>query len=194
MLFDATGLHAYHPETGIRQWSYDWGDGSDEQVNVCQPAAINEQEILISSGYGRGSALIDVVESDHGIWSVKTQWKSKRLRSKFASIVIKDGFAYGLDEGILACIDLSNGERRWKRGRLGHGQLLLCNDALIIQCESGEIALVRADPDTYQLIRQIKCFNDRSWNYPILVGNRLLCRNDREAVCFEITNRESGER
>ncbi len=36
-----------------------------------------------------------------------------------------DGYAYGKEGGLLKCIDLKTGERKWKEGRYGKGQILL---------------------------------------------------------------------
>ena len=68
------------------------------------------------------------------------------MRCKFNSPVMRDGHVYGLDEGLLACLDLKTGRRLWKKGRYGFGQLLLVGDTLLIQAEDGVIHLVKATP------------------------------------------------
>ena len=185
LVFDAVGLHAYDAINGQHQWSFDWGDNSDEQVNVCQPVVIDSNRILISSGYGRGSAMLQI-EKSADRWRAVPIWKSKRLRSKFSSIVIKDGYAFGLDEGILTCIELTSGRRVWKSGRYGHGQLLLSGNVIFVQAEKGELVLVEASPERFRELRRVEALSDRTWNYPVLVREHLLIRNDREAVCFQV--------
>jgi outer membrane protein assembly factor BamB len=44
------------------------------------------------------------------------------MKSKFAHLYAHDGNLYGLDDGILACVNLADGAQRWKEGRYGHGQ------------------------------------------------------------------------
>ena len=74
-------------------------------------------------------------------------WSNQRaLKSKFTNLVIREGHAYGLSDGILECVDLSDGKRRWKKGRFGHGQILGVDDLLLVQAESGEVVLVEATP------------------------------------------------
>ncbi len=197
LIFDAIGLHGHDAATGVTLWSFPWGDNSDEQVNVGQPVIVPEAMrasqagsethlLLISSGYGRGSALLSVARDAAGEWAAHEMWTSKALKSKFSSVVIRDNHAYGLDDGILCCIALEDGTRRWKSGRYGYGQLILVNDCLLIQAEMGSLAIVKADPHAFQEIATLKALNDRTWNQPVISGRHLLVRNDREAVCFEL--------
>jgi len=108
------------------------------------------------------------------------------MKSEFSNIVTRDGFAYGLDDGILACIDVATGERKWKDGRYGHGQVLLINDLLLIQTESGAVALAEASPACFREIAQIPALSAKTWNVPTIGGGCLLVRNDLEAVCYKL--------
>ena len=197
VIFDAAGLHGYEAETGRWRWTFLSGDNSDEEVNVSQPVILPFDEtpsssdlpanrLLISAGYGRGSTLINVSRTDSGEWKTKAIWQTKSLKSKFSDVIVHDGHAFGLDEGILTCISIDDGTRRWKNGRYGYGQLILVNETLLIQTESGQIALVPADPRQYQELSSLEALHDRTWNQPVLAGRYLLVRNDREAVCFEL--------
>ncbi len=203
LVFDGIGLHGHDSTTGETLWSLPWGGTSDQQVNVGQPILVPPETgsqliqpedsaldlFLISSGYGRGTALMSLMQRADHRWEARERWQSKSLKSKFSSIVIKDLFAYGLDEGILTCISLRDGSRKWKRGRYGYGQILLVNDVLLIQAESGRVHLVWASPASYQEVASLKGLADRTWNQPTLAGPYLLLRNDREAVCYLLPTR-----
>ena len=58
------------------------------------------------------------------------QTEGEAFRSA-ANLVQRDGFLYGLDDGIFACVDLADGSQRWKEGRYGHGQGLLVRDLFL---------------------------------------------------------------
>ena len=186
MIHDAVGMYAYHVDSGDVLCQFEWGRDSDEQVNACQPAVVNENHILLSSGYGVGSVLVRIDRKHDTQWSASEVWQTIQLKSKFQSIIVRDDFAYGLDEGILTCIDLKTGDRTWKKGRYRYGQLILVNDSLVIQNESGDVSIVAANPVRYQPLATIPALTDRTWNHPVVAGGRLLVRNDREAVCFEL--------
>ena len=59
-------------------------------------------------------------------------------------VAVRDGYFYGLDDGLLACVEVESGERKWKGGRYGSGQTLLVDDLVLIQTESGSRKAVAA--------------------------------------------------
>ena len=68
------------------------------------------------------------------------------MKNQFTSSVLHEGFIYGLDESILACVDAATGELKWKGGRYGYGQVILASGHLIVLTEQGDLVLVRATP------------------------------------------------
>ncbi|MFK7738627.1 MAG: oxidoreductase, partial [Pirellulaceae bacterium] len=145
----------------------------------------SKSQVLISSGYGRGTALIEVTkEGDE--WQSEQLWLSNRLKSKMSNFVVHDGYAYGLDSGILACVSIEDGKRQWKGGRYGHGQILLVGQQLLIQAESGEVVMVEAAPDKHKELGRFQALDGKTWNHLALAGNILLVRNDHRAAAFEL--------
>jgi len=96
------------------------------------------------------------------------------------------GYVYGLDDGILACVDAETGDRMWKGGRYGHGQVLLASGHLLITTERGQLVLVRATPESHQEVAALPAVSGRTWNNPAIAEGILLVRNDRQAVAFDI--------
>ena len=100
--------------------------------------------------------------------------------------MLHDGYVYGLDERILTCLDAATGQRRWKGGRYGYGQLILADGYLIIQCENGDLALVEATPQAHRELSRVEALNAKTWNHPALADGKLLIRNDRRMMCFDL--------
>jgi outer membrane protein assembly factor BamB len=168
---------------GAELWSVKWPSRSNGDANVSQPIAIDESHVLLSKGYGSGSQLLKITKDDSG-WSAKPVWKSEGvLRTKFTSCVVKDGHAYGLNDGILECVNLENGKRTWKKGRYRHGQVLLVGDTMLITAENGSIVLVATDPKELRELASLQVIGDVTWNTAALTGDRLLMRNSDEAAC-----------
>ena len=93
-----------------------------------------------------------------------------------------------MDAGIFTCIDLKTGERKWKGGRYGKGQVLLLENSslLLIAAESGEVVLLRADSNEYAEVASFKALEGKTWNHPVVVGDRLFLRNSQEAAAYQL--------
>lgn len=195
LIFDGEGIDGHSLAGGTRRWRHPWVSNPAEKNNVCQPVVIDDDltdestRVFIASGYGQGCILLEVQRNGEQ-FSVRELWTNRNLKAKFSSVVTRDGYIYGLDERILVCLDLASGKRAWKQGRYGFGQLMLVGNLLLIQAESGDIALVDAASDGYREFDRIAALNGRTWNHPVLAGHFLLVRNDREAICYELPTEE----
>ena len=116
------------------------------------------------------------------------------MKPDFNDYVAHKGCLYGFDHNIFACIDLETGKRNWKKGRYGNGQVLLLPDAdqLLVLTENGDVVVVRANSKNLEELARMKVLNDKTWNHPVLVNNRLYVRNGEEAVCLELPLAEVG--
>jgi outer membrane protein assembly factor BamB len=130
--------------------------------------------------------LLTVKAGSDGKLVATEAWKNLRMKTQFNSAAARDGCIYGLDDGMLACVEIANGERKWKEGRYGSGQTLLVDDLAVIQSETGDVVLVEAKPDGCKELGRISALKDKTWNHPTLAGRYLLVRNNEEAVCYEL--------
>jgi outer membrane protein assembly factor BamB len=108
------------------------------------------------------------------------------MRNKFNSSVLFDGYIYGLDESIMACIDVMTGERMWKGGRYGYGQLLLAGDHIVVLTESGEVVLVKETPQGHEEVAMFQALTGKTWNVPAIADGILLVRNQTEMAAYNI--------
>jgi outer membrane protein assembly factor BamB len=172
------------PENGSLLWSYTWD--TDNGINVSQPIIVDKNRFFISSGYGKGAALVEVKGAGN-TYTATTVWENKNMKNKFNSSVLHNGYIYGLDEGILVCLDVNTGERKWKEGRYGYGQIILAGNYLIVTSDQGGVALVKASPDKYTELARFVAVEGRTWNYPAIADGRLLVRNSNEMAAFDIS-------
>lgn len=191
LILDGAGLSSYEIRTGRPLWFFEWITQDAQRINTTQPIVLadwgrpEKDQIFISTGYGKGCAMLKLSYAD-GKFAVEELWSNANLRSKFADMVIRDEYLYGLDEGILCCLDLATGKRKWKGGRYGHGQLLLVGDLLLIQDEQGPVVLAEATPDGLKELGRIEALTQRTWNTLTLSGSTLIVRNDVEAAAYEL--------
>ena len=171
------------PEDGSLLWSHTWD--TDMGINVSQPIMVDKNRFFISAGYGKGAALVEVTGSGKE-FSSRTVWENINMKNKFNSSVLYEGYVYGLDEGILTCLDVNTGARKWKGGRYGYGQVILASGHLIVSTDTGELALVKATPQQYSEVARFAAIEGKTWNIPAIAGGKLLVRNANEMAAYNI--------
>jgi outer membrane protein assembly factor BamB len=178
------GLTFVDPAEGKLLGQYDWRFAG---YRVVQPLVVGESSVLLGTPMGTGTRRIEVRFRDDELVA-EQEWTSRRMNPYYNDYVAHEGYLYGFDNNIFACVDLETGERVWKQGRYGNGQVLLLPDAdqLLVTSEDGELVLLRATPDTHEELARYQVLEGRTWNHPVLVGNRLYVRNGEEAACYEM--------
>lgn len=170
-------------DEGKLLWDFPWETSYD--INSAQPLIVSQNRFFISAGYGHGAALVEVSKTGNG-FTARALWQNVAMKNKFNSSVLYQGYIYGLDEAILACIDAETGERKWKGGRYGYGQVLLASGHLIVLTETGDVALVQATPKQHNEVARFSAIEGKTWNHPALASGRLLVRNTTQMACFRI--------
>jgi outer membrane protein assembly factor BamB len=184
LAFTAERLVGLSPDRGELLWEFPWK--TQYGVNASQPLLLGDDRVFISTGYGTGAASIHVSRDPSGAYSVRELWRSHRMKNQFTSSLLHEGFIYGLDEAILACIDAATGGIKWKGGRYGYGQVMLVDGHLIVVTEAGDLALVRATPDAHVELARFPAIDGKSWNHPAMSGGFLLIRNASEMAAFDL--------
>ena len=178
-----TGLRFLNAQDGATIWDYEW---SVENYRATQPL-VSGDAVLVSTSLGLGTRRL-AVKHEAESWSVTEDWTSLDMKPDFNDFVEYEGNVYGFDGNIFACMDLTSGKRRWKKGRYGNGQVLLLTDAgqLLLVSEQGDLVLLKADPAKLIEVARMPAIEGKTWNHPVLVGNRLYLRNGAESACFEL--------
>jgi len=186
VLMSAIGATGVAPADGKLLWKYAWESGT----RIMQPVVTAEGDLVITAGDamgGVGMRRIAISKGSAG-WSAEQRWTSSGIKPSFNDSVVLNGYVYGFDGGILACIDVRDGARKWKGGRYGQGQMILLRDQglLLVTSEEGQLALVKAAPDQFTELGHIPALEGKTWNHPVLAGDRLLVRNGDEMIAFRL--------
>ena len=183
LMVNGHSVTGHDPHNGEILWEYPW---PDEFAKATQPLVVDTNRVFIAAGYGVGCVMLNIERSAAGVWSATAHWKNRNLKPKFTNLVRRGHYVYGLDDGVLACVNLEQGNREWKEGRYGHGQILLVDDLLLIQAESGDVALVEISPQGLRQRARFRALQGKTWNNPVLLRDLLLVRNDLEAACYRL--------
>jgi outer membrane protein assembly factor BamB len=183
VLLKSNGAISVALADGKLLWEHAWPG-----VPIVQPAVTSSGDVLISVSESSGIRRLAVAQGSGG-WTVQERWTSEELIPWFNDFVVHKGHAYGFNGSTLACIDLENGNLKWKGKRYGYGQLVLLSDQdlLLVLSEQGGLALVKATPDQFTSLAEFPALEGKTWNHPVLAGDVLLVRNDHEMAAFRLS-------
>jgi outer membrane protein assembly factor BamB len=184
LMHDTVSLAAYSISDGSKLWLLP--STSALSMPMLQPHAIDNDSLVISTEPG-ATRLKATHEEDK--WSVEPAWVSTNLRAGFNDFVLRDGCIFALDDGVLCCIDLADGKRLWKKGRVGHGQILSLPDQnlFLVSTDKGELILVTADREGYKELGRIQAIEGKTWNGPVLAEGRVFLRNGEEMAAYDLS-------
>jgi outer membrane protein assembly factor BamB len=188
LILNEATASGHDPKTGKVLWEHDRPGRTNADPNVSQAVPFEEDKVLLSKGYGGGGLLLKLTPADGGVFQTQVTWKNPRvLKTKFSNVAVLNGFAYALSDGVLECVDLRDGQSKWRQGRYKHGQILRVVDLLLVLSEDGEVVLVEATPDRpNNVLGRFQAIEGLTWNNLALYGPYLLVRNAEEAACYKL--------
>ncbi|MGB7346860.1 MAG: PQQ-binding-like beta-propeller repeat protein [Pirellulaceae bacterium] len=170
--------------TGIELWRQRWL--TTFGCNAADPI-VSENRVFLSSGYNRGSALLDISSGDP-----RVIWKNKEMQNQISTSLLIDGFLYGIhgdvDAGTeLRCMELATGEIKWTEASFQPSAIAAAGERLIIVNAEGELIFGKASSDQFTAISNHKVLNGKHWTSPVLSDGLLYCRSvDGVLVCFDL--------
>jgi outer membrane protein assembly factor BamB len=186
-----TSLVSVSPTEGRLYWRYPWE--TDYHANVATPISFRadlgnriSDYLFISTGYGKGCALLKVLTDAKGLPRVEKVFETTRMRNKFSTSVLCGEHLYGFDEDFLTCMAVRTGNVAWRQRGFRRGSLLVADGLLIILGENGKLALAEATPHGYREKASL-IFSDRKcWTVPVLTGGRLYLPDEKQVVCLSL--------
>ena len=186
VLHTAVGAVGIDQQDGSVLWKFDFTNEWNNNATQVLKLPSSQHEIVISTGYKGGAARVRVTKKD-GVLSASEVWRThSTLRTKFCNLTLFGDLLVSLDNGIMVGVDANTGRRTWKRGRYGHGQLLKVGKHLLVVEEFGSLRLLQPDSSGPNELGKYEVLSGKTWNHPILVGDRFYVRNDREIVCLRL--------
>ena len=180
------GLAAFDPLKGTLLWQHDW-PLKDGMARVIQPALVDQSSLLIGTGFGMGVRRVRV-DREGDAWKVKEEWTTRSIKPYYNDLVVHKGYLYGFDGNFFTCVSLENGKSKWRQRGYGNGQVLLLADQelLLIISETGEVALVQANPEEHKELGRFQAIEGKTWNHPVVAHGKLYVRNGAEAACYQV--------
>jgi outer membrane protein assembly factor BamB len=183
VFLSAEGLSGVSAESGERRWSAPWRTELD--VNAATPLFVPRNGFFVSSGYGVGSALIEVAR-DGADWTAAPLWRSTTMRNHFGTSVLSGLDVFGFDENLLTSISVLNGTRHWQTRGYGKGTLVLADGHLLVLGDRGGLGLVEATAAEFREKAKVPLLSGRCWTAPSLSDGVLYLRNQKEMVAIRV--------
>jgi outer membrane protein assembly factor BamB len=180
------GLTAFGPASGQVLWLHKWE--LDGMARVVQPTVVGEGDVLLGTGFGFGTKRVHVDKTGDN-WATNEIWTTRAIKPYYNDLVVHKGHAYGFDNDFFTCINLADGKSKWRERGYGNGQVLLLadQDLLLVVAETGEVALVEANPAGHKELGQFKALEGKTWNHPVIAHGKLFVRNGVEAASYQLT-------
>jgi len=184
-IFAAKSIAIIDHKVGKVLKEYKWETNYD--VNAADPIPLPNDQIFISSDYGKGCGVIDF-SGDNG----KLVWGHKKVKSQFMAPVIWEGYIYCLTEksnkkGKLVCLDPKTGDIQWEEKISHPGTIFIAKDKLVNFDGKGKLSIVALNPKKYELLASASLLKGRCWTTPTLANGNLYVRNAKgKLICYKV--------
>lgn len=144
-------------------------------MNILTPLVMGENQVFTST-YQGGSFLFELAQSDTG-WTCTQKWQA-RTQGYMSSPVLVNGHIYlHLRNQRFVCLDPATGNELWKTDKYGqYWSMVAAGDRILALDEQGELLLIRANPEKFELLDQKKVADSTAWAHVALAGNQLFVR------------------
>ncbi len=150
----------------------------------------SEGIIYCSSDYAKtNSGLVALKLSDDGK-SVSIEWRNENFKNLMGGIIVTDGHIYGsmYRKNLWCCLDASDGKILYSSDKFGDGNIIMADGMFYCYSEKGEIALVTADPASFNVISrfQITLGSDQHWSHTVIYQGRLYVRHGNALIVYNL--------
>ncbi|MGF1582821.1 MAG: PQQ-binding-like beta-propeller repeat protein [Gemmataceae bacterium] len=201
LFMTGNGIGGLSPQDGSKYWWYDWR--TPHKVNAATPIVARDH-VFISSGYGRGCALLKIGPKDDETIGSQLVYATRGMNNHFNSSVLHDEHLYGFDDQYLTCMNLRTAKVKWKvratqdAKNLGKGSVLLVKSPkppeesftknhLIVLSDTGRLVFAKAQPEKYEQLHEVQVFQrGECWTVPTLAKGRLYLRSKHRLVCLDL--------
>ncbi len=165
-------------------------------IPIAAPTDCGGGRLFVTGGYKAGSVMLQVKKASE-TFQVEELFRLDDQGSILHNAVLHDGHVYvnantkRTFDGLM-CVDLT-GRVKWQTGKdpnCEKGNLILAGDLIyILDGRTGVLRLVRATPEKYTELAQAKVFRPKApvWAPMALVDGKLLCRDQAELKCLDVS-------
>lgn len=154
-------------------------------MNIITPVVY--QGKILTTTYGGASRLLQPVLQD-GAWKVEELWQNK-LQGYMSTPVLVGNRAYvHLRNQRFACLNLDTGKEDWITTPFGkYWSLVKQGDRLLALDETGDLRLIHANPERFELIDAVHLTDQPAWAHLAVAGDEILVRDQSGLTVYRWT-------
>lgn len=170
---------------GKMLWSFPFTNRFFEHPNT---PVYGDGMLLCTSSYGVGSVMLRLKD---GGKSVEKVWDSVDLDSRTGHMIKIGNYAYGSGDykkGSWYCVDWKTGKPLYKDRSIATGVTIAADGMLYCYSEKGEMALVKANPNKFEIVSQfsITLGTEQHWAHPVIYKGVLYVRHGATLMAYKI--------
>lgn len=153
-------------------------------MNILTPTVLGDK--VFTSSYQNKS--FGYVISKKGNSFVSTEEWSSPSRAYMSSPVVINNHAYlHLQNKTVACFDIKAGETKWvAKKRFGdYWSMIGCGDKMLALDSRGVLYLLKANPEKFEMLGEVKLDTNDSWAHLGISGNRLFVRGLKSMTAYD---------
>jgi hypothetical protein len=186
------GVLSVAADDGRVLWTYN--KVANGTANIPTPI-VDDDYIFASSGYNTGAALLHLTKDGTGVQAEEVYFlKAGDFENHHGGMVKVGDYVYaghGHNNGFPACIEMKTGKNMWDKERgagTGSAAVVFADGDLYFRYESGEMALIEATPDGYNLKSQYRpaSVKGKGWPHPAIVDGKLYLRDQDVLMCYDV--------
>ena len=171
-------------KTGKQLWSFAYNNSRNIHPNT---PVYSDNCLLCAYGYGKGSIMLKL--SDGGR-KVEQVWENTEFDPKTGGAVKVGNYVYasGDNNKYWFCLDWKTGETKYKDNSIAVGAVIAADGMLYCYSDKGEMALVKATPDKFDIISQfpITLGTEQHWAHPVIYKGILYVRHGNTLMAYNI--------
>lgn len=145
--------------------------------------------VFVAAGYGVGCKAFKVGLAGDQMRATEA-YAGPQFQIHHGGMVLVGEHVYGLhDQGTLKCIELATGKQVWQDRSVGKGSIAYADGHLYCRGESGQIALVEANPAEFKskgTFTPAEKNGSKCWAHPVVSGGRLLIREGDTLTAYNL--------
>ncbi len=171
-------------KTGEKLWAFPYNNMRDIHPNT--PVYGGDNQLLCIFGYGKGSVMLRLTDGGRKVEQV---WENKEFDSRMGGAVKLGDYVYGSGDNnkYWFCLDWKTGQATYKERSIGIGNVIAAENMLYCYSEKGEMALVKATPEKFDLVSQfpITLGTEQHWAHPVLYKGVMYVRHGNTLMAYK---------